>query len=273
MTSKYRPLYQFLARFDGNKWPATFAEVEGVLGFRLPASARKHRAWWANDTKGHSYARAWLDAGWETGDVSLDKESLIFARAGGPARNLCMRSRPTPSSREKRCDVRGPSEDVPSVMRLLDYVFVHADIIRPERGPEGRPSEFMPQSKYAQAETTLLNRHGMGPFCRFNVEGLPTTSGVYALTIGGVLAYVGKAADLARRWGPMGYGNISPRACYVGGQSTNCKVNNYILKATHRGCRIDLWIHETPEPEPIESRLIREMDPSWNGQRPSDGIE
>lgn len=59
----------------------SFAEVERVMGRALPASARRHRAWWANDRGGtHSHARAWLDAGRLTEDVDLNVGMVQFRR-------------------------------------------------------------------------------------------------------------------------------------------------------------------------------------------------
>ena len=89
------------------------------------------------------------------------------------------------------------------------------------------------------------------------------------MAVDGVVAYVGIANHLAQRWGPQGYGNISPRNCYVGGQSTNCKVNNYILLCAREDRRTDLWIYETSDAGPVEAKLIRELEPPWNGQIPS----
>ena len=67
----------------GPDWRASFAEVEAVLGFRLPDSARRHPAWWANrkSGSGHSHARAWQEAGWQTGDLNLTAETVVFERA------------------------------------------------------------------------------------------------------------------------------------------------------------------------------------------------
>jgi hypothetical protein len=59
----------------------TFQEVESVIGGPLPASARKHRPWWANDATGHAHARAWLEAGYRTGDVDMTGEKLVFELA------------------------------------------------------------------------------------------------------------------------------------------------------------------------------------------------
>ena len=83
MASKYQPLYQFLANLAESERPMTFTEVEQILGFPLPAAARKHQAWWAND-KTHTEAQAWLDAGWKTAKANLIEESVVFVSARTP---------------------------------------------------------------------------------------------------------------------------------------------------------------------------------------------
>jgi hypothetical protein len=55
----------------------TFAEVEALVG-PLPASARLHRAWWANGT--NIEARAWRAAGWRVQSVNQAAEEVEFAR-------------------------------------------------------------------------------------------------------------------------------------------------------------------------------------------------
>lgn len=77
----YNPLYEYLARQPGAAWPASFGEVEHVLGRALPASARQHRAWWSNQTgQGHSQSHAWREAGWRTTKVDLAEERVEFVR-------------------------------------------------------------------------------------------------------------------------------------------------------------------------------------------------
>ena len=95
---KYAPLYRHLLAMAGPDWRTSFMEVEAVLGFRLPDSARLHRPWWANSAKGngHSHALAWQAAGWKTGEVDLDAETLMFAREDEPA------ERPAEAVRKKR---------------------------------------------------------------------------------------------------------------------------------------------------------------------------
>jgi hypothetical protein len=80
---KYAPLYRHLAALTEPEWRATFREIERVLGFRLPDSARIHRPWWANQGErgGHSHALAWEMAGWRTSQVDMGAERLVFVRA------------------------------------------------------------------------------------------------------------------------------------------------------------------------------------------------
>ena len=81
---KYAPLYSHLIARDGAFWHATFHEIESVLGFDLPASAKRHPAWWANQEPGRSHALAWQAAGWRTRDLNLTAETVTFERAGNP---------------------------------------------------------------------------------------------------------------------------------------------------------------------------------------------
>ena len=84
MRGKYRRLYDHLRGLRSPEWRATFAEVETVLDFDLPPSARMHRPWWANQRRGngHSHALAWTTAGWETARVDMEAETLLFRRRG-----------------------------------------------------------------------------------------------------------------------------------------------------------------------------------------------
>ena len=81
---KYAPLYRFLRTRAGGEWRVSFTDIEAVLGFTLPESARVHRPWWSNQRNagGHSHALAWLLAGWKTRAVDLEQETLVFQRDG-----------------------------------------------------------------------------------------------------------------------------------------------------------------------------------------------
>jgi hypothetical protein len=78
---KYEPLKRYLeGRFGVGQALMTFHEIERVLGFALPRSARQYPAWWSNTRVGHSYAAAWLDAGWKTSMLDLAGERITFVK-------------------------------------------------------------------------------------------------------------------------------------------------------------------------------------------------
>ena len=78
---KYKKLYHWLNTLEVREQRATFGDIERVIGFGLPKSARLHRPWWANQKAGgHSHALAWLMAGWKTTEVDMEAEQLLFQR-------------------------------------------------------------------------------------------------------------------------------------------------------------------------------------------------
>ena len=80
--SRYSPLAIWLQSQTGgtSKVQLSFAEIEEIIEGELPNSARKHRAWWANDSAGHSHSQLWLEAGWRASFVSLAEEKVTFTR-------------------------------------------------------------------------------------------------------------------------------------------------------------------------------------------------
>lgn len=78
--SKYDPLKLHLCSWHADRAPMTFSQIEALLGFPLPRSAREHQAWWANTEGTHSHARSWLGAGWRTSDLDIVGERVIFVR-------------------------------------------------------------------------------------------------------------------------------------------------------------------------------------------------
>jgi hypothetical protein len=84
-TAKYTPLARYLlnAAPTSPTVTMTFPEIEEKLSASLPASARRHRPWWANDTSGgHVQATAWLSVGWKVAKVSLPGEHVNFELEG-----------------------------------------------------------------------------------------------------------------------------------------------------------------------------------------------
>lgn len=75
-SNKYRHLTAHLKRSD-SPVRLTFAEIEKIIGFKLPASAYQYREFWSN-TKSHSIALSWLCIGYKTVEVNIDNEYVIF---------------------------------------------------------------------------------------------------------------------------------------------------------------------------------------------------
>ena len=82
--SKYEPLGAYLKKQGKNLVPMTFAEIERVTGVKLPASARKHRPWWSNNAENSVMTKVWLDAGYESEQVDMQKRKLVFRRVRAP---------------------------------------------------------------------------------------------------------------------------------------------------------------------------------------------
>ncbi len=82
-TSKYEPLKRHLQERADDEASMSFTQVERILGFPLPPSARRHRPWWANTGGTHVHAAAWLEAGWQTTRVDVAGERVVFVKAVG----------------------------------------------------------------------------------------------------------------------------------------------------------------------------------------------
>lgn len=82
--SKYSPLGEYLKHQRGDTVPLTFAQIEKIIGAKLPPSARKHRPWWSNNPHNSVMTKVWLDAGFESERVDLTACKLVFCRVRGP---------------------------------------------------------------------------------------------------------------------------------------------------------------------------------------------
>jgi hypothetical protein len=82
--SKYAPLAEYLNRQSRDHVPMTFAEIERITGVRLPPSAMRHRPWWSNNPQNSVMTKVWLDAGFESEQVDMEKRKLVFRRVRAP---------------------------------------------------------------------------------------------------------------------------------------------------------------------------------------------
>ena len=151
---------------------------------------------------------------------------------------------------------------------FAELSFSYVGSIRPKRDELGKVIEEFPQVKYCNERNLPLHKYGLGPFCRFQIAQDCQQSGVYVLTNDEGSLYVGECQNLKLRWGPSGYGGISPRNCYLGGQETNCRINNLIYRETKSGTDLDLWFHSIEDDKrgrlEVESKLLVALEPPWN---------
>lgn len=155
-----------------------------------------------------------------------------------------------------------------NIRAVAGMMFEHIGQIVPQRDEAGLLLEFMPQGAYRDAATAKLHAYGSGPFCRFRIARSRREAGLYVLSLDDVPVYAGECLDLSKRYGPNGYGGISPRNCFDGGQPTNCRVNAAILSATKASHRLDLWFaalsSSRDERLAAETQLIQALHPTWN---------
>lgn len=79
--SRYAPLAVWLQEQPPSEQAIklTFQQIEGIIGDKLPESARE-RSWWANDSTGHVQSQQWLEVGWRVSKIDLREETVVFSR-------------------------------------------------------------------------------------------------------------------------------------------------------------------------------------------------
>lgn len=147
----------------------------------------------------------------------------------------------------------------------LTHSFEFVDSVSVERNEAGLVDIKMPQSRYEKSDEQLVHRYGWGPFCKFSVDTSTSvgSEGVYIFTAGYEIKYVGETVDIHNRIQP-GYGTISPKNCFEGGQQTNCRINHLIMETVRNGGQVSLWVNETGDRKRREIELIEQCDPPWN---------
>lgn len=74
---KYLALTRYLKQCGKDHLTLSFQEIEKIIGCDLPPFAHKHVAYWAN-SRTHSVAFGWLDAGFQTQEKDLEKRLITF---------------------------------------------------------------------------------------------------------------------------------------------------------------------------------------------------
>jgi hypothetical protein len=81
--AEYRSLHKYLDERYANTVVLTFAEIEDLLGFALPALARLRQDWWANpraDSTPSAHSYSWTRAS-RSATANLVAQTVVFERA------------------------------------------------------------------------------------------------------------------------------------------------------------------------------------------------
>ncbi|MEO8114199.1 MAG: hypothetical protein ABI655_07465 [Phenylobacterium sp.] len=122
--NKYQALSDRLASHPRDQWGASFAELEEILGFPLPKSAREREAWWSNETlTDRSQKLAWLNEGWRVETVDQAAELVTFRRVAQPPAKAQKTPAPAPAAPEAAPAVarRAPAVVAPPIPRALGF--------------------------------------------------------------------------------------------------------------------------------------------------------
>lgn len=206
MTSKYDRLGDHLRSLTSNTWTASFADLERMLGFPLPFSARNHQAWWGNN-RASPQACSWLDAGWKVGNLRQLAETVVFERASAgaaPRHGLPIRQLDAAAAIPPQAAPKPPKRELPP------YPWDTADGV-----------DYRIRFRWEPIGRVLLDEKELPAF-----PAVPPTPGLYRFQIRGArghATYIGEAEDLRRRF--QGYRTPSV------GQLTNVRVRDRLLEA------------------------------------------
>lgn len=79
VSPKYIELAKFLLASNEQRITLTYSQIESILGFTLPDTARKFKqSYWAN-TETHSYSSSWMAVGYKT-RVAADDDTVTFIK-------------------------------------------------------------------------------------------------------------------------------------------------------------------------------------------------
>ena len=122
--------------------------------------------------------------------------------------------------------------------------------------------EYYPQKEYPKKDIKPLNAYGAGAFCRFSIDA-DDVPGVYLWVVDDEIIYIGETVKLRQRFN-NGYGNIQPVNCYIGGQTTNCKMNKVVADLYRRGRLVKLYFFETKDNKRVELELLSQINTVFN---------
>jgi hypothetical protein len=125
----------------------SLARIDSMIRTNLPITAYRDKKWWAN-SRGKTHATAWLNAGWTTQDVNLEKGYVVFRKVASLSRKKPRRRRSRVKKPFTPAPVRFRKTRMPSKTKLSK---LHARIQNLERQKASSPQyrgRFKPKSRY-----------------------------------------------------------------------------------------------------------------------------
>lgn len=262
---EYQRFKEWLKESGKDHVQLSFSQVEEIIGSKLSPAARKYDAWWSNHPS-HPLTIQWLEAGYKADSHSLTAETVTLSRT------RVLQSDTTPIKFTKGKDLKPiavpddnkeQNKSYSIHLNFGSYSFDYLQDIHPERNDDGSIKEYLPQKDYANKDNLSLSKYGGGSFCRFSLQTAGMWRGVYLWVSDGEIIYVGETENLKQRFN-IGYGNISPRNCYIGGQSTNCKMNKVILNYYKSGRTVQVYFLHTDKNKEVELELLNAINTKYN---------
>lgn len=174
--SKYAALGHHLDRLTADRKVFGFADIEAILGFPLPASARKHKEWWGNTDIPGRHSAVWVSRGWHAADPDLARQHVAFVRVGASPPEIG-------TSRQPRASRPTRSAFDPAALTASDFA---ADC----------------------AVTVKLHWQRLGSLSlsgeKIVFPAAPAVAGIYRMIVrrgNRTTIYVGEAVNLSRRFG------------------------------------------------------------------------
>lgn len=78
MSFKYQKLSEYFSKSTDSTIILTFYDIESIIGFALPDSAKKHKAAWYE--AGHSMPKAWSDSSYKIESLDLANQTVVFKK-------------------------------------------------------------------------------------------------------------------------------------------------------------------------------------------------
>jgi len=103
----------------------TFAEIEKVLGFKLPDS-QKYPAWWSNNPTNNVMTNEWLAAGYKTEQVDVKGRKLVFRRTRPVTKSHAVSA---PTEKEERKEL--PKHPLVGWMKGMITIMPGTDLTEP----------------------------------------------------------------------------------------------------------------------------------------------